>query len=230
MISHEDAVALARERFGPGRDGNPVDVGLHEFDLGYVAWPVEPSAPAQADPEAVPHSPGGARIVIDKQTGRVSVFPSLPVSVVAASYADTRAAEVRFPADVREVLAGAGWFPGRDIGAAVDRWLAGAAEPLHALAAPDVARRALAEFGRLVLPQYGPTGVLGGGFWTRFYPTDRTLVTEHLSYFGERLGSPVFPLGSSQDEGAELVVDAAGRVFLLHWVGDLSSPTASTRR
>ena len=39
MVGREDAAALARERIGPGRHGEPVEIGLYEFDLGYVAWP-----------------------------------------------------------------------------------------------------------------------------------------------------------------------------------------------
>jgi SUKH-3 immunity protein len=218
MVGREDAAALARERIGPGRHGEPVEIGLYEFDLGYVVWPMEP---APADPAAVPRSPGAARIVVDKQTGEVSLWPSLPVRVIAARYADARAAEARFPADVRAVLVTAGWSPGRDIGAAVDRWLARMAGPLRGSAPPAVARRALTEFGGLVIPQYGPTGVIGGGFTTRLHPIDGDFVTGYLPDFGERIGSPVFPLGYSEDEGADLVIDAAGRVFMLHWVGDL---------
>jgi hypothetical protein len=212
MIRPEQARVLARERLGYG--DKPVEVGLHEFGLGYVAWRIEPV------PAGPPPSPGAARLVVD-ETGELSWWPSVPVDVVASMYATARAAEVRFPADVREVLAGAGWFPGRNVTAAVDAWLDREAGALGGLVPSAAARRALDELGGLVLPQYGPGGRVGGGFTSWIHPTDRSLATEYLHGFGQRLGTEVFPLGYSEDEGANLVADAAGRVFMLHWAGDL---------
>jgi len=64
-------------------------VGVHEFDVGYVVWGIEP-------PD-VPPQVGAGRGVIDKETGELSVWPSIPVEAVADRYAAQRAAEPPAP-------------------------------------------------------------------------------------------------------------------------------------
>ena len=59
----------------------------------------------------------------------------------------------RFPIDVRGVLDEAGWFPGRDVSHAIDRWEISFAEKLSGLPFFRVVRAALREFDGLVLPQ-----------------------------------------------------------------------------
>jgi len=217
MISRAQALALARAWAGGDRDGPAPEIGLHEFDQGYVAWRIEPSP---ADPTVAPAATGTPRLVIDRETGTVSTWPSLPVPVIAAQYATRREAAGRFPPDVRHVLDEAGWFPGRDITAAVDQWVARFATELAGMTVPPVARAALTEFGGLVLPQFGRDGEPGGGFASYLHPTRGGVVTDAARVFAEEYDNPVFPLGNHEDGPAELVIDAQGRVFMLHWVDD----------
>jgi hypothetical protein len=58
----------------------------------------------------------------------------------------------RFPLDVGGILDEAGWFPGRDISAAVDQWEIRFADKLSGLPFFPIVRAALREFGGLVLP------------------------------------------------------------------------------
>lgn len=119
----------------------------------------------------------------------------------------------RFPADVHRVLHGAGWFPGRDISAAVEQWETQHAEVLAGLPFFPVVRAALREFGGLVLPQEG-------GFTSYLHPTGGGVGVEAAEGFAEEYGNAVFPLGNNQDGPAEIVMDEQGRVFFLHWAED----------
>lgn len=217
MISRAQALELARAWAAAGRGGQPVEVGLYEFDLGYVAWVVEPP---RADLTRPPSSTGAPTIVIDRETGELSQWPSVPPQVVASQYTSTRAAQDRFPPDVRAVLMRAGWFPGRDVGAAVDQWLARVAADLGNLECSDAARAVLVEFGGLELPQYGPGGVGFGGFRSWFYPRPGRVYVDREEGFVEETGIPVFPVGNNEDEASSLVVDPTGRMLQLHWAGD----------
>ncbi|PZG20391.1 hypothetical protein C1I95_09585 [Micromonospora craterilacus] len=218
MISRDEALAIARQWAG---ESQPVlDVTLFEFDLGYVACRVEPAAPATGGPPAPPPATGYSRAVIDRETGEVSQWPSLPWQTIAERYVQRRAAQARFPPDVRHVLEQAGWFPGRDFGAAVDHWMVRFADELAGLDCPPIARNALVEFGGLRLPQFGRRGHLGGGFMSYIHPTRGGVVTEAARDFAEEYDNPVYPLGNNEDGPSELVVDAQGRVFMLHWADD----------
>lgn len=217
MITRDEALARARTWAAEGRPDVPPEIGLHEFDLGWVAWPVRP---APADATEPPPVTGGQQIVIDRETGDISRWPSLPADVIAEQYATTRAAEDRFPPDVRRVLDDAGWFPGRDVTAAVGQWEIRYADKLSGLPFFPVVRTALREFGGLALPQYGPGGKIGGGFASYLHPTGGGVGTEAAQGFAEEYGNAVFPLGNSQDGPAEIVMDEQGRVFFLHWAED----------
>ncbi|MDG4762751.1 SUKH-3 domain-containing protein [Solwaraspora sp. WMMD406] len=217
MISRAEALARARRWAAQDRPGAEPEVGLHEFDDGYVAWRVEPVPP---DPQ-VPVATGQPRVVIDRQTGELSVWPSLPAPVIAARYRaehDARQAAVgRFAPEVRHVLQQAGWFPGRDVSASVDRWLASFADELAGLSVFPAARSAMVEFGGLTVPQFGLHGEPGGGFTSYLHPTGGGVVTDAARVFAEEYDDPVFPIGNHADGPSELVMDAQGRVFLLHW-------------
>ena len=212
MISRADAEAKARGYLGP-------EIGLEEFAAGYVAWRVEPPA---ADPTAVPASTGRPTVVVDKETGELTTWSSLPTGVIATQYAAHRAAAGRFPADVRAALERAGWWPGRNREAAVIAWLnqppvLAAVEGIEFSAA---ARSALIEFGGLRLPQSGPGGTPGGGFESRFFPIPESLATQGVREFTARTGIPVTPIGDHADGPSDLAIDPDGRVFLLHWADD----------
>lgn len=217
MITRDEALARARTWAAEGHPGGTGEIGLHEFDLGWVAWAMRP---APADPTQPPPETGGQQIVIDRETGDISRWPSLPAEVIAKQYATSRAAEGRFPPDVRSVLEKAGWFPGRDVSAAVGQWEIRFAETLAQLPFFPVVRAALCEFGGLVLPQYGPSGSLGGGFTSYLHPTGGGVGVEAAEGFAEEYGNAVFPLGNNQDGPAEIVMDEQGRVFFLHWAED----------
>ncbi|GAB1640884.1 SUKH-3 domain-containing protein [Krasilnikovia sp. MM14-A1259] len=213
MITRDEALDRARAWMSVGRGDEP-QIGLHEFDLGWVAWPV---VPASDDPTRPPAVTGGPQIVIDRETGEISRWPALPAPTVAARYATTRAAGNRFPADVSRVLVDAGWSPGRDVAAAVDAWAQETAEQLDPFPFFPAARAALAEFGGLVLPQYDGDGKLGGGFTSHLYPTTAGFFADRAEGFDDDYGFAVFPLGFSEDDGAVIAMDEQGRVFFLHW-------------
>ncbi|MFB9239362.1 SUKH-3 domain-containing protein [Plantactinospora siamensis] len=215
MISRAEALERARSWAAGDRPDAAPEVGLYEFDGGYVAWVVEPAPDPAAGPPAATGSP---RIVVDGETGELSQWPSLPAPEIAARYADRQAAAGRFPPDVRYVLEQAGWFPGRDVTAAVEQWRRECAEDLAGFDYSPAARAALTEFGGLVLPQFGRKGQPGGGFTSYVYPQRAGVVTMGAEGFIEEFDHPVHPLGTNDDGPSELVIDAQGRVFLLHWV------------
>jgi hypothetical protein len=202
----------------PGGTG---EVGLLEFDLGYVAWPVPPPS---TDPSRPPVVIGAPRAVIDKETGELSVWPSLAAPAIAERYRRFRAVRERFPGDVREVLTAAGWRPDRDVSVWVGQWLdelyetdRGSRERLPILPA---ARAALDQFGGLKLVQQRRVGYAGGGFRIEFWPGVGRVVVDTYADFAAELGMPVFPLGWYEDGSSDLVITEDGRVFLLHPVDE----------
>lgn len=217
MISRDKALEHARAWVAQGRRGEPPEIALYEFDLGWVAWPVEP---AQSTPGAPPAASGTPRAVIDRRSGELSRWPSLPAPEIAARYTAERAADGRFPPEVRHVLDVAGWFPGRDVSAAIDHWALRFADELAGLTCPPAARAVLTEFGGLCLPQFGRNGEPGGGFTSYLFPTRGGVVTDGARAFAEEYANPVFPIGNHEDGPSELVMDAQGRVFLLHWADE----------
>ncbi|MDH6124431.1 SUKH-4 family immunity protein [Kitasatospora sp. GP82] len=74
-------------------------VRSHEFDLGWVLWP-EP-APVQVDPlsgaRRAPEEIGAACAVVDRRTGELSVWPSVPVPEVIRLYRDKLGAGLHEP-------------------------------------------------------------------------------------------------------------------------------------
>lgn len=217
MISREEALSRARSWAAQSRPGQAPEVGLYEFDLGYVVWRVsgQPAARTTA-PEA-----GEPRMVIDRETGEMTSWPSLSAPMVADQYTKYHAAEHRFPPDVRFVLTEAGWFPGRDVSASVNLWLKEHAEKLDGLEPTPAALAALNEFGGLQLPQFGRNGEAGAGYTSYLHPTGGGVGTRAAHTFAEDFEDPVFPLGNNEDGPSELVIDAQGRVFMLHWANDL---------
>ncbi|MFJ8040700.1 SUKH-4 family immunity protein [Kitasatospora sp. NPDC096147] len=75
-------------------------VRAHEFDLGWVVWP-EP-APIRVDPltgeRRAPEEPGAACAVVDRATGELTVWPSVPVAQVIQLYRDRTGAGDHDPA------------------------------------------------------------------------------------------------------------------------------------
>jgi hypothetical protein len=214
MIDRSRAENAAREFLGTGDE-----IRVAEFDSGYIVWRVDTPA---ADPTTPPATVGRPTAVIDKETGEVTPWGSLPTEMVAAQYTAHRAAEHRFPPDVRAALEAAGWWPGRSREAAVVAWLNRPAvlAAVRGIEFSGAARAALTEFGGLRLPQFGPDGTPGGGFPTRFFPIPQAPATSALRGFTTRTGIPAAPVGDHEDGPSDLVIDPDGRVFLLHWADD----------
>ncbi|MEU8326939.1 SUKH-3 domain-containing protein [Micromonospora sp. NPDC048839] len=220
MISRDEALVRAREWAAVGHPGPPPEVDMYEFDLGFVVSRREPRPEPTNGPPRPPSATGQPTIVIDRETGELSQWPPLPGPAIAEQYAQRRAAEGRFPPDVRAVLDKAGWYPGRDMTASVNNWLTRFADDLAGLEFFPAARAALVEFGGLRLPQFGGDGVSGSGFGSAVHPTQGGVLADGSEIFAEEYGIPVFPFGNNADGPSELVIDAQGRVFQLHWADD----------
>jgi hypothetical protein len=89
--SLEQAEAIAVEWVNAGRpEDGQVGVGVYEFELGYIVYPVAP-------PET---EIGTARGIINKSTGELSVWPSLSLEMVAELYREkVRSAASGVPSD-----------------------------------------------------------------------------------------------------------------------------------
>lgn len=90
MFSEAEAQVLADRWVNQGR--TPADrsgVGLREFDLGYVVWAIPP-------PDAPPQI-GAPHGVIDRQTGELSIWPSVPVEQVIEMYQEEQARRMPVP-------------------------------------------------------------------------------------------------------------------------------------
>ncbi|MEV4556725.1 SUKH-4 family immunity protein [Kitasatospora sp. NPDC049285] len=91
MITREQALATAHRWVNgdlPQESSRPVR--CHEFDLGWVLWP-EP-APVLTDPltgvRRAPEEIGTACAVVDRHSGELTVYPSVPVPEVERLYRD----------------------------------------------------------------------------------------------------------------------------------------------
>jgi hypothetical protein len=207
LIDRSHAEAAARDHLGSGGE-----IRVAEFDSGYIVWRADTRPP---DPSTPPPSIGRPTAVIDKETGELTPWGSLPTEMIAAQYTAHRAAATRFPPDVRAALESAGWWPGRNREAAVVAWLnrPGVLAAVQGVEFPGPARATLTEFGGLRVPQQG-------GFASRFFPIPDALATEGLRAFTTRTGISVAPIGDHDDGPGDLVIDPDGRVFLLHWSED----------
>lgn len=190
--------------------GTPDNVQILEFRHGFVVWPA-----GVADDVATP------RAVVDRTTAELSAWGSLPAQEVARRYGELRE---RFPADVRGVLWAAGWRPGRDVSADIDRWLHRVRQTQPAsmvgLECFPAARSVLAEFGGLRLTQFGATGLPAMGFDTYLQPVGEPLETGGVLELAQDVGAPMFPIGICADDDAIITIDAHNRVYLIHWGGD----------
>lgn len=89
MITQAQAHATAARWLNPeGQQGPPREVALQEFDLGWVVWAVPP--PPEADPHTGQRRPpaevGAACGVVDRASGELTVWPSVPVEEVVRMY------------------------------------------------------------------------------------------------------------------------------------------------
>ncbi|MGW0149900.1 SUKH-4 family immunity protein [Streptomyces sp. NPDC003333] len=89
MTSQEQALAVADRWLNPEGSTEPRrEVRMQEFDLGWVVW-AAPAAP-ERDPETGERRPpseiGAACGVVDRRTGELTVWPSVPVDEVVRMY------------------------------------------------------------------------------------------------------------------------------------------------
>ncbi|MDG4856978.1 SUKH-4 family immunity protein [Streptomyces sp. T-3] len=88
MTTQEQALATADHWLNPEGTGDRREVKMREFDLGWVVW----AAPAllERDPETGERRPpaeiGDACGVVDRRTGELTVWPSVPVDEVVRMY------------------------------------------------------------------------------------------------------------------------------------------------
>jgi hypothetical protein len=86
-LTPEQAVELVRARYAPPRsaDGSPAELHVHEFDVGYLVYAV---LPPRTDPSGrpLPAPPGGAKVVVSKETGETVTVPNLPAEQAVALY------------------------------------------------------------------------------------------------------------------------------------------------
>jgi SUKH-3 immunity protein len=122
--------------------------------------------------------------------------------------------QTRFPRQVFDVLVTYGWEPGRDIAVTVDAWRDQFDLSMHDPSAALVARATtiLREFGGLRFPIFGP-GRDRPVVAFELYPAKDAPNMLRLWSAHNRNSTPLFPLGSVYDWGAELVVDEAGRIL-----------------
>lgn len=90
----EQALDVVRSRYAQPTlpDGSPAELQVHEFDEGFLVFPVLPPA---TDDEGRPRPapPGGGKIVVSKETGRTFTTPNLPTEAAIALYRRNRARE-----------------------------------------------------------------------------------------------------------------------------------------
>ncbi|MGY5130384.1 SUKH-4 family immunity protein [Streptomyces nigrescens] len=89
MINQAQAHATAARWLNPeGQQGPPREVAMQEFDLGWVVWAVPP--PPEVDPQTGQRRPpaevGAACGVVDRASGELTVWPSVPVDEVVRMY------------------------------------------------------------------------------------------------------------------------------------------------
>ncbi|WP_210582689.1 hypothetical protein [Streptomyces sp. GESEQ-4] len=87
-----EAIAIVQARYAHPKlpDGTPAELNVHEFDVGYLVYAVfPPSVDASGRPQPAP--PGGAKIVVSKETGETVTVPNYPIQQAIALYRKNRA-------------------------------------------------------------------------------------------------------------------------------------------
>lgn len=86
MISREEALEKAEVWINgrlPAEERK--EIGMYEFEHGYVVWGVEP-----VDERGIPKTVGSMNAIIDKQTGELSYGTSLSADHDAEEYSANR--------------------------------------------------------------------------------------------------------------------------------------------
>jgi hypothetical protein len=215
MISRDEAIARADRWVNGDTERGRLEVGLYEFDAGYVVWPIRP----RADMSRPPGSFGAGPAVIDRETGELTEWPPLAPEKVADQYAARKAVDARFPAEVQKALRAGGWSPGREEPAAVAAWVDRVKATAEDVGDPvpelfDSARAVLAEFGSLRFRPFDPRRDEDFAIAPDSDPGDYWLAMTVM------VGKPTYPIGLFYDEvPSELVMDVDGGVYVMHWYG-----------
>ncbi|MGR8007892.1 hypothetical protein [Streptomyces hypolithicus] len=83
----DEAIAIVRSRYAQPKlpDGTPAELNVHEFDIGYLVYAAfPPTTDAAGQPQ--PSPPGGAKIVVSKETGESVTVPNYPTETAIALY------------------------------------------------------------------------------------------------------------------------------------------------
>ncbi|MFE9024444.1 SUKH-4 family immunity protein [Streptomyces sp. NPDC007808] len=89
MTSQEQALAIADRWLNPDGSAEPRrEVRMQEFDLGWVVWaaPAEPERDPVTGERRPPAEIGNACGVVDRRTGELTLWPSVPVDEVVQMY------------------------------------------------------------------------------------------------------------------------------------------------
>ncbi|GGY48784.1 SUKH-4 family immunity protein [Streptomyces djakartensis] len=89
MTSQEQALAIADRWLNPEGSAEPRrEVRMQEFDLGWVVWaaPAEPELDPETGERRPPAEIGNACGVVDRRSGELTVWPSVPVEEVVHMY------------------------------------------------------------------------------------------------------------------------------------------------
>ncbi|MGW1028630.1 hypothetical protein ACWD4J_33935 [Streptomyces sp. NPDC002577] len=83
----DQALDIVRSRFAQPKlpDGTPAELHVHEFDIGYLVYAVFPPRTDTAG-RPQPSPPGGAKIVVSKETGETVTVPNFPTEQAIALY------------------------------------------------------------------------------------------------------------------------------------------------
>ncbi|MFD8599251.1 SUKH-4 family immunity protein [Kitasatospora sp. NPDC059646] len=99
MTTREQAIEAAHQWINGAR---PEDqwhrIGVHEFDLGWVLWPIpDAEADRPVGERRAPAEIGTACAVVDRETGELTHWPSVPVDEVVQLYRDKLGAGTHDP-------------------------------------------------------------------------------------------------------------------------------------
>ena len=88
----EQALDIVRGRYARPKlpDGRAAEMRVHEFEEGFLVSAVIPPA-EDAEGRPRPAQPGGAKIVVSKETGETFTTPNLPTEAALALYRRNRA-------------------------------------------------------------------------------------------------------------------------------------------
>jgi hypothetical protein len=83
----DQALAIVRSRYAQPKlpDGTPAELNVHEFDIGYLVYATFPPR-TDASGRRQPAPPGGAKIVVSKETGESVTVPNYPIEQAIALY------------------------------------------------------------------------------------------------------------------------------------------------